>query len=255
MNKVVIFLRFLAGWLFTLFMSTSCCVLMFTVGPRRAWTLCVRNWARVALRIVGIRLVVKGAEHLRGPAVFVCNHASLVDVLIYPALLPAQNKFVAKRELLRIPIWGWAVGRSGAILVDRGNPRAAIKSIREGLRALPRGWSIGVFPEGTRTHDGKLKNFKKGAFHIAIESRLPVVAMGTDGAFDLVPKGAWLVRPGVVYVTVMPPVATLDWTHENVDTKVAQFRSTVQQCMDDAQHRRMSDTHGDALNTPMAVSY
>ena len=230
--------RFTAGWLFTLMMSAMSCALIFFLGPARMWLVMARPWARGAICLVGVKLKIDGAENLTGPAVFVSNHQSLIDVVFLPAILPRKVRWVAKKELLRIPLWGWAFGAGGAVLIDRKNPRAAILNIREGLKRLPKGWSVVVFPEGTRSLDGTLKPFKKGAFHIALETGMPMVPIGMDGAHDIVPLGASLVRAGEVRVTVGKPIPTDTWTEATLDQHIAQVRDTVQACVDAAARRR-----------------
>jgi 1-acyl-sn-glycerol-3-phosphate acyltransferase len=233
------FVRFLAGWAYTLIMSTLACVFMLLLGPSRGWLLICRPWACGSLWIVGVKLEIVGAEHLKGPAVFVSNHQSLIDVVFLPAILPRTVRWVAKRELQWVPLWGWAFARGGAVLIDRNNPRSAIFNIREGLKRLPKGWSVVVFPEGTRSYDGKLKRFKKGAFHIAVETGMPVVPIGMDGADDIIRVGDWLVRPGVVRVTLGKPISTVGWTNDDLDGHIAEVRGAVQECINASIARRV----------------
>ena len=235
---LVAFLRLLAGWLFTLGCGAATCLLALVMGPERAWLQVRLAWGRGAAFLVGTQLDIEGAENLQRPAVFVSNHESLIDVVLLPAILPRTVKFLAKKELRRIPLWGWGFAATGAILIDRQDPRGAVASIREALKTLPRGWSVMVFPEGTRSLDGQMRPFKKGAFHMAMQAGLPVVPIGLCGARDIVRKDGWLIRPGKVYVTVGKPISSAAWRPETVDDHAAQCREAVLQCANRAKARR-----------------
>lgn len=228
----IIFIRFILGWLYTLLVSSMTVLLMMLGMPKLGWLLTCRPWARGVLWIVGVRINLRGAENLAGPAIFISNHQSLIDVVFMPSFLPRRVRWIAKQELARIPVWGWGFGSSGAIFINRRHPRQAIESIRQGLDKLPPDWSIVIYPEGTRSKDGRLQRFKKGVFHIAMQSRLPVVPIGMWGARDIVPKGASVVRPGRVEVTVGAPICTDHWTADEVDLRMQQMRDAVARCVD-----------------------
>jgi 1-acyl-sn-glycerol-3-phosphate acyltransferase len=233
-----VFLRFVAAWVFTLWMGIWAGFLMVCVSPTRGWIWSRLFWARTTLRLIGVRLDVLGGERLRVPGVYICNHVSLIDVVVMPALVPKMCKIVAKKELKKIPFWGWSFAKGGAILIDRKNPKEAIMHIRQAVKALPEGWSVLVFPEGTRSVDGRLKKFKKGAFHIAIETGLPVIPVGLDGVMDVVPKGGWLTRPTCVAVTVGEPVYPEGVGHEGVEAFVQKCHDEVAKCVAVSVERR-----------------
>src|SRR4051812_22409102 len=134
LNEAVTFCRFVVAWLFTLWVSLVACVTALVVGPKRMWVRTAKRWARITLKLVDVRLHIEGSENLAGPAIFVSNHQSLIDVVFMPAILPATVRFVAKRELLWIPLWGWAFAYGGGVLVNRKNPRAALQSLRAGIK-------------------------------------------------------------------------------------------------------------------------
>lgn len=234
LRNIWIFIRYLAAWVNTAFFSALSLVLIPLVGPSRMWLITRKAWGVTTLWFLGVKLQIEGAENLKGPAVFISNHQSLIDVVFLPAIVPRPTRIVAKRGILFVPLLGWAFAAGGAVLVDRRNPRAAIANIRKGLKRLPKGWSIMVFPEGTRSRDGAMKPFKKGAFHIAVETRLPIVPIGMDGAFEIVPPHASLVRPGVVRVVVGKPIPTDSWSNENLQAAVAEGHAAVQACVDRA---------------------
>ena len=230
------FLRTGIAVLYTLVVTFVACCLIFR--PRYMWLTTCSPWARGTLWLGGIHLDVEGRENLAGPAVFVSNHQSMIETVFLPALLPRTVKFVAKKELEHIPLWGWAFASGGAIMIDRKDPQGAVHSIREGVKTLPAGWSVAVFPEGTRSADGSLRQFKKGAFHIAMAAHLPIVPIGIAGARDVMPKYGRLLRPGAVYVTVGRPIPTDTWTLDTLDEHIAEVRSAVAAGMERSTRRR-----------------
>jgi len=223
-------LRYFFGWLFTLVMSLATCVLMFMLGPERVWKRVFKFWGVTALKILHIHLQISG--QVKGPAVFIANHQSLIDTIILPALCPRNSKIIAKREIMLIPFLGWALAAGGAILVDRKNTNRAVGSIRKGLRNLDPGWSVIVFPEGTRSHDGQLKPFKKGAFHIAMQTGLPIVPIGLYGAREVVPKDGWLIRPSTVRIVIGEPIDTSKWREDTLKAHIEHARIAVAQCIE-----------------------
>ncbi len=231
--------RFIAAWTLTLAVSVLACLLCCLLGPSRAWLCTAKPWARATLAILGVRLRVEGEAHLKAaPAVFISNHQSLIDVVFMPALLPRQIRFVAKRELLWIPFLGWAFAAGGAVLIDRARPRQALRELYRGLKRLPQGWSLLVFPEGTRSKDGQVKAFKKGAFHMAMHTKLPIVPIGMDGAREIVPPDGWLVRAGEVRICIGPPLPSCDWRPQDTAANLAAGQAAVAACVAAARARR-----------------
>ncbi|MBI3179084.1 MAG: 1-acyl-sn-glycerol-3-phosphate acyltransferase [Deltaproteobacteria bacterium] len=245
------FLRFLVAWAYTVLIA-SLCFVCTPAAPRWSWTFFRRKWGMGVLWLVGVRVHIEGAERMQGPAVFISNHESLIDVAILPAWLPAKLKFVAKKELVRVPFWGWALAAAGALMIDRSNPLGAIAAIREGLRKMPPDWSVAVFPEGTRSRDGVMGRFKKGAFHIAMEMKVPVIPLGLAGARDVVPKGGWLVRPTQVHLVVGEPIPTHTWTPDRIGEYVAQGRAAVLECVERARARRARELSAAPATTQRA---
>src|SRR5262245_23696670 len=140
---LVTLLRFLLGWLFTLVMSIIACLgLLFgPLGAKAAWLMFCRAWAVWALRIVKVHIEIVWREDLFGPAVLVSNNQALIDVVFLPAIFPKRVKWVAKRELLKVPFWGWAFS-GGAVFNDPKDPRSAAERIERGIAGLPTDWSI-----------------------------------------------------------------------------------------------------------------
>ena len=237
----VTLVRYTLAWFNSLFWSALGCVLIPLVGPSLAWIAVHRLWGHSTLWLLGIRLDIHGAHHLEQPAVIVSNHQSIIDVVALPAILPSRVRFIAKRELLLIPFWGWIFGIGGAVMINRKASRSAIESIRRGLQRLPPRWSLVVFPEGTRSRTGELLAFKSGAFHVAALTGLPMVALGIDGARDVAPLNRWLVRAGTVRINIAPPMSTAHWRPESMQEHVQEGRAAVQACMDQARRRKLPE--------------
>jgi 1-acyl-sn-glycerol-3-phosphate acyltransferase len=235
---VVNVLRFALAWTVNLLTGAAALLLALFLGPEKTWRLIAQRWGKLVLRLEKVELDVVGAEHMERPAIFIINHLSLIDSVYVPALLPPTVKFVVKKELAKIPLWGWALSAGGAILIDRSSPRAAMRTIRDGVRALPPGWSIVIFPEGTRSPDGNLQHFKKGAFAVAVESNLPIVPIGACGPLDIVPRGSVVIRPGTVHVTVGEPISSEGWTHATLDRHIAECRDAVERNIQASSRRR-----------------
>jgi 1-acyl-sn-glycerol-3-phosphate acyltransferase len=162
---------------------------------------------RIIARIVGIRVRVEGIENIPpGVCIFASNHVSNVDpIALFPAV-PRRLSVIAKKELFRIPILSFGMRQAGFIPLDRSNRKASAASVDTAIRELKSGLSFAVFPEGTRSLDGRLGPFKKGAFLMAIQAGVPVVPVSLLGTQNLLRKGHWSVQPGDVTVRFGAPV-------------------------------------------------
>lgn len=189
-----------------------------------------RIWSRVLLAAAGARVTFHGLENVRrqNPCIFIANHQSMVDIWIMLSLIPPATRFVAKRELFRIPVFGWALAASGCIPIDRGNRTDAIRSLRVAAERIHGGRSVVLFPEGSRSLDGKLRPFKKGAFHLALQAGVPIVPVAITGSFDVLPPRSLRVRPGPVEVFVEPPVDVGPYQPEDHPGLLATVRETIE---------------------------
>jgi 1-acyl-sn-glycerol-3-phosphate acyltransferase len=175
-------------------------------------------WARLCLVCLGVKLEVVGREHLP-PAgngyIAAASHCSALDIPIYTSLLPHTLRYVAKRELSRLPLFGWAFGRTGNLYVDRGGTPETRDRFNLALRREP-SRPILIYPEGTRTRNGEIQNFKHGFVYMALASGLPILPMVSRGAFELWPKGQRLSRAGRVTVIIGPLIETEGWREETI---------------------------------------
>lgn len=168
-----------------------------------------RSWSRTMLRAAGVRVELEGLENLDPPrpAVLVSNHQSWYDVFALAGHLPVDYRFVGKAELARIPVFGPAWLACGNIAIDRSNRAGAIRSLSvAGQRLVEDRAVVVMFPEGTRSTDGCLLPFKKGAFMLALQLGVPIIPVAVAGTRAIMPKGAWSVRPGTVRVRFGEPI-------------------------------------------------
>lgn len=169
---------------------------------------CARTWSTLILKTTGVRLTVQGTGQLdpRRSYVLAANHQSIYDIPIVFACIPLQLRIVAKESLGAVPFLGWHLRRTGHLLVDRKNPGVGI--VQKMRRLVSESHSLIVFPEGTRSADGRVGRFKKGSFLVAIDAKLPVVPVSISGSRQVMTKGRLMVRPGEVRVTIHAPIST-----------------------------------------------
>jgi len=188
-----------------------------------------RAWARSILAASGIGVAVAGLERLEpGRAyVFMANHQSNFDIPVLLGRLPVQFRWLAKAELFKIPLFGRAMRAAGYISIDRTDRSAAFQSLSEAAEVLRRGVSVMIFPEGTRSLDGKLRPFKKGGFMMAIHAGAPIVPVRIRGTYAIMPKGARLVRPQAVRVEIGDPIDTAGHTPESKEALMERMRAAL----------------------------
>jgi len=188
-----------------------------------------RLWSRVILGVPGVKLEVKMRAPLEPgrPYVFMPNHASMVDIWAVFVAIPASFRFIAKKQLASIPLFGWAMSAGRFIFIDRQNAASARRTMDEASRRIRAGQSVVIFPEGTRTRDGRLMPFKKGGFHLAIDSGAAVVPVAIKGSREVMPRGAALIRAGTVTLEVDAPIPTTGLTTSDRDALIEKVRSRV----------------------------
>lgn len=183
------------------------CVAPFDKGGSKIHKI-ARLWANIYMRIGGVRASITGLDRVaQPPYIFMCNHQSALDIHVLLAALPFEFKFIAKRSLFLIPLFGWALTRAGHISLDRDNPRRALKAMDEAARKIQGGTNILLFPEGTRNVDGKLLPFKKGVFSLALKAGVPIVPVGICGTPALQPEGYQVpLHTGDVVINLGEPI-------------------------------------------------
>ncbi|HLQ59298.1 MAG TPA: lysophospholipid acyltransferase family protein [Gemmatimonadales bacterium] len=169
------------------------------------------DWARDILRAAGTPVVAEGLENIPRdrPVIYASNHSSMFDIWALFATLPGSLRFVAKQELFKIPLLSRAMRAVGHIPIDRAAHKKAFAAYDEAARMIQRGTSsIVVFPEGTRSRTGELLPFKNAPFGLAIAAQVPVVPVYVHHTFEILPKGAWRLRPRPIQLLVAPPIST-----------------------------------------------
>jgi 1-acyl-sn-glycerol-3-phosphate acyltransferase len=168
-----------------------------------------RTWTKWALIVCRIRLTVKGMEHVDpyGNYILVSNHASMFDIPVLMNTFP-HVRIMFKKELSYIPFWGWALRWGHHIMVDRSKGSEAMKSLDRAAKAIGEGGQVLLFAEGTRTRNGKLLPFKRGAFSLAAKSGIPIVPIAINGSYSILPKGSFDIRPAQIEVVVGAPIET-----------------------------------------------
>lgn len=217
----------------TLFYGLTCIVSRF-LGIRRVaggvYDRAQRNWARSILRASGVKVSVSGGEALRPgePQIIAANHASFFDILALLGYLPVDAKFVAKKELFSVPVFGAAIRASGHIRLDRYHLREAFDAYQGAARRIrEEQLHVLVYPEGTRSRTGELLPFKKGPFVLAIACQAPVVPVWVEGAFDILPKGHLRVRPRPIHIAIGAPIATEGTTYEDREALSERVREAM----------------------------
>jgi 1-acyl-sn-glycerol-3-phosphate acyltransferase len=200
-------LRSIAILFLTLVSSLAAFAAGVLTGSDRLPSGVMRWWGRGFIRIGGWEVRTEGLENLpAGGAILAANHQSLVDIPLFLAALPREVRFLAKRELGRIPVFGTAMAKAGNLFIDREDPKDAVHLVREAADRIDRGQMVVIFPEGTRSRDGTIGEFKPGAFYLARKKGVPLLPVLIDGGARALPRGSLLVRPAVLVVRVLPLV-------------------------------------------------
>ena len=228
-------IRFSIGFVWLGFWSLTCMCLMILALPFRTLRVRIGNFCGkmigpVVSWLVGAKIINPDSEKLNSskPAIFVSNHASALDIFIGMALCPYGGCGVGKKEILKIPFFGLAYWLAGHLLIDRGNSIKAIASMKKLSDFVKsKNLSIWIWPEGTRSLDGKLISFKKGFVHLALATGLPVVPVVVHGAHNVWPAKTMQFYPGEVKIEILDPIKTDKWSKETVDEHVEEVKGLM----------------------------
>jgi 1-acyl-sn-glycerol-3-phosphate acyltransferase len=183
--------------------------ILVTWDTRGATWFARRLWAPTMLWVAGTRLEVEGMENVdpNRPTLYASNHQSSIDIPVLFVALPVNLRFIAKEQLRWVPLIGWYLQLAGHILIDRSNRTRAIASLdRAAVEIARRKISLIVFPEGTRSLDGRVLPFKHGSFGLALKAGIPVVPVTLEGSARVMPRNSWRIRRGLIRVRVGAPV-------------------------------------------------
>lgn len=189
----------------------------------------IRFWARTILYISGIRIEVIGLQNINPDNVYVymSNHGSLFDILAATVAIPGTARFIAKKELFRIPIFAQGMKIVGMIKIDRSNSSKARRTIDEAVELMKKGVSVIIFPEGTRSREGNIKPFKKGGFVLAINSRFPIIPIAISGSFYIMKKNNLILRKGKIKVHFLEAVPTNNYQFKDRNILVDKVRQMI----------------------------
>jgi 1-acyl-sn-glycerol-3-phosphate acyltransferase len=206
----------------TLMGGIALALVTFRIGSWRYLHRVANAFGRSVLWVARVRLRVLNPERIADHRmrIIAFNHTSQLDVLVISALFPPGGTAIAKKQMVLVPIVGWAFWAFAIPTLDRKNHERAVSSMKDiaGL-VIERRHSVVIAPEGTRSIDGKLGPFKMGLFHTALQTRAPIVPMIIRGARECQPMGAWVPRPGVVEVEFLPEIPTDDYEPDNLKEK------------------------------------
>lgn len=208
-------------------------------------------WTWAVLKIGGIRVKVQGLERLDPSRnyIFIVNHQSYIDIpTLVQALPPFQLRWIAKKELLWVPVFGWALWSAKNIIVDRSNLSKATSSLRKAEQRIRAGVSVVIFPEGSRSSGGELRSFKRGGFVLAIKSQTPIVPVTISGSGAILPRGDWRIRKGEIEVFVSEPVGVDQYRVGNLKSLLTRVRNEVE-----SHSRRHAQQDGDRSSEVQAM--
>jgi len=188
-----------------------------------------RIWAKCILVASGIKVTVKGHSNIdsAGSYIYMSNHLSNFDIPVLLAYLPVQFRWLAKAELFKIPLFGYAMQRAGYISIDRSNFRSAVQSLKRAAKNIRDGVSVLIFPEGTRSQDFNIQPFKKGGFVLAVDSGVPIIPVIIHGTWPIMPKKRTLVKPGNVVLEIAKPIKSSDYTRKTKEDLMEKVRNVL----------------------------
>ncbi|MBM4176910.1 MAG: 1-acyl-sn-glycerol-3-phosphate acyltransferase [Ignavibacteria bacterium] len=174
----------------------------------RLYNIVGKVWSNSILWISGVKVEFIGQEHLRPNEsyIYVSNHVSLFDIPVVMKAIPGQLRIVFKKELAKIPIFGWQLKLGPYILIDRQNPGKAMQSLNQAIEKIKRGVSVLLFAEGTRSKDGSIQSFKRGAFTLATRSGKKIVPVTIKGTYEILPKKKFNIKSGKVKLIIDKPI-------------------------------------------------
>ncbi|WP_022664405.1 lysophospholipid acyltransferase family protein [Desulfospira joergensenii] len=205
------------------------CILSGLVLGQDAADIFAVIWSRACCGVALLKVKLKGSKNYNRNSAYVvvANHQSMADIPIIHGFMGLKIKWVMKKELDKIPIFGAACHRLGCIFIDRSDSRAAIRSIREGKRTLTENSSVFFFAEGTRSRNGRLLPFKKGAFIFALETGLPILPVTIKNSFRVLPSDSLDLTPGTIDVFVHAPVRLKPSDGDQLDQVITDIRRTI----------------------------
>lgn len=193
-----------------------------------------RIWGKGILWISGIRVDSSGNVRIDqgGSFIFMANHLSQFDIPVLLSAIPVQFRWLAKAELFKIPIFGRGMRGAGYISIDRLDHKSAIRSLDRAAKSIRNGTSVIIFPEGTRSSDGRLSAFKKGGFFLAVDAGVPIIPLVIQGTHEIMPKGRMSIQSHPVHIRFLPAVDTRGYSRKTKDELLQRVRSDMLRALD-----------------------
>jgi len=226
--RSLFFGAFAISWTFVCFWLVTIALLFAPRGRASHWV--VRHiWVATMLAVFRVRVIVSGLENFDRylPYVFVSNHQSHFDILTIFHSTPANLRFIAKKSLFYLPFFGWYLALAGYIPLDRSNRDRAIRSHDKAAEKIRKGVPIVSFPSGTRSPDGSVQLFKKGAFMLALKAGVPIVPISITGSIEVLSKTSVAIQPGTIYIHYAPPIDVGSYTIDDRDRLIADVRGVI----------------------------
>ncbi|TCO78002.1 lysophospholipid acyltransferase family protein [Marinisporobacter balticus] len=173
------------------------------------------DWGKRIVNTTGSKVSISGLENIpQGPILFVSNHQGNLDIPILLGFIDKPKAFIAKIELSKIPVFGKWMQKVKCIFIDREDPRQSLRAINEGIQTLKSGYSMVVFPEGTRSKGSQMGEFKKGSLRLATKAKVPIVPVTIDGSYKIMEANGKFIKPAEVKITISAPIYTENLTKE-----------------------------------------
>lgn len=189
----------------------------------------VSKWTKKQIKNSGAKIYIKGLENIPDDrALFISNHQSSFDIAILITYINKNKGFVAKEEMFKIPFMRAWMKELRCVSIDRNNMKKSLQAILEGIKILNDGYSMVIFPEGTRSLDGKVKEFKAGSFKLATKTGAPIVPITIDGSYRMLKSGSFKINPAKVYVTIHPAISVDNLNKEEQKNLPSRVQSIIE---------------------------
>jgi 1-acyl-sn-glycerol-3-phosphate acyltransferase len=224
---------FIIGWvvLTTAFFAILAIIVSFFTRTGNPVHIVARIWSQSILMVSRVHVSVKGLSNIEPDKsyVYMANHQSNFDIPVLLGYLPVQFRWLAKAELFKIPVFGRAMLGAGYVKIDRFNRQSAFASINKAARRMKDGVSVMIFPEGTRSKDGSIRQFKKGGFVMAIKSGVPIIPVVLRGTWPIMAKSSLRINRGDVEMEIAKPIDTSGYSMETKEELMEKVRTVIRQ--------------------------
>ena len=217
------------GLSWTAYMSVNTLIFSYLTAEENNIHRLARIWARYLLLLTSVRVQVIGVDNIQKgkPQIFMVNHHSVFDIFVLLAQIPSQFRWIIKRELFKVPIFGKVLRVAGYIEVDRQHHEKALKSLELAAAKIRDGKSVMTFPEGTRSAEGAIRPFKQGIFYLALQSGVPIIPISIIGTGDIMPKNSLQIIPKDVLMIIDRPVEVSGYQVDTRQELISRVRDII----------------------------